>query len=102
MAYSSKNQIIACSSIWLAALLNFLPGLGTGYIYQRRWRAYWLTVAITTVFLTVDTVTQLTLDPSDPGNLNSSQTNLLGLLAISVVTSVESVIAVKKIRDNVE
>ena len=32
----------------MAVLLNLVPGLGTGYIYQRRWRAYWITSAIST------------------------------------------------------
>jgi ABC-type Mn2+/Zn2+ transport system permease subunit len=28
--------------------LNVLPGLGAGYLYQRRWRPYWITSAIST------------------------------------------------------
>ena len=26
--------------------LNVLPGLGAGYLYQRRWKAYWITSAL--------------------------------------------------------
>ena len=43
MSNISKEQILASSSGWVAALLNFFPGLGTGYIYQRRWLPYFLT-----------------------------------------------------------
>ena len=36
----SKAQILAASSGWVATTLNFLPGLGAGYLYQRRWGPY--------------------------------------------------------------
>ena len=29
----------------IAVTLNVLPGLGAGYLYQRRWKAYWITSA---------------------------------------------------------
>jgi len=32
----SRNQILGASSGWVAVVLNILPGLGAGYIYQRR------------------------------------------------------------------
>ena len=38
-----KNEILASSSGLRASVLNLFPGLGTGYIYQRRWRPYFLT-----------------------------------------------------------
>ena len=44
----SKEEILAASSGWVAVVLNVVPGLGTGYLYQRRWRAYWLTSALAT------------------------------------------------------
>ena len=25
--------------------MNVVPGLGAGYLYQRRWKAYWITSA---------------------------------------------------------
>jgi hypothetical protein len=40
------QRVLAASAPWLAALLNVLPGLGCGYIYQRRWRAWWVTVSL--------------------------------------------------------
>ena len=39
----SKEQILASSSGWVATTLNFLPGLGAGYLYQRRWIPYFAT-----------------------------------------------------------
>ncbi|AZB72995.1 hypothetical protein [Synechococcus elongatus] len=36
-----KDQIIAQSAGWLGVVLN-LGCNGTGYIYQRRWRAFWI------------------------------------------------------------
>ena len=34
-----RKAVLAASAPWLGALLNVLPGLGAGYLYQRRWRA---------------------------------------------------------------
>lgn len=36
-----KDDILAKSAGWLGVVLN-LGCNGTGYIYQRRWRAFWL------------------------------------------------------------
>ena len=30
----SKQEILAASSGWVAVVLNVVPGLGTGYLYQ--------------------------------------------------------------------
>ena len=32
----TKQEILAASAGWVAVTLNVLPGLGTGYLYQRR------------------------------------------------------------------
>lgn len=39
----SRRLVLAASAPWLGALLNTIPGLGAGYLYQRRWLAWWLT-----------------------------------------------------------
>ncbi|MCP9923537.1 hypothetical protein, partial [Synechococcus lacustris] len=44
----NREQILAASAGWVAVLLNVIPGLGAGYLYQRRWRAYWITSALAT------------------------------------------------------
>eukprot|EP01036_Dinobryon_divergens_P000506 gene506-639_t len=59
----SKQQILAASSVWLAAVLNVVPGLGTGYIYQRRWRAYWITTATSTGWFVLGALLGQDVDP---------------------------------------
>ena len=47
----SKEEVLASSSGWVASLLNFLPGVGTGYLYQRRWLAYFLTTGTSNIMV---------------------------------------------------
>ena len=58
----SKDQVLASSSGWVASLLNFLPGVGTGYLYQRRWLPYFITTGVVTASVSY---THLTL-PTTP------------------------------------
>ena len=51
MSYPSRDEILASSKGWVASFLNFLPGLGSGYLYQRRWQSYFLTIAASTSWL---------------------------------------------------
>ena len=39
----TKQEILTASAGWVAVTLNVVPGLGAGYLYQRRWKAYWIT-----------------------------------------------------------
>ena len=48
--------ILAASAAWVAVLLNVIPGLGAGYLYQRRWKAYWITVAVAVTLLTANAI----------------------------------------------
>ena len=88
----SKEQILASSSGWVASLLNFLPGLGTGYLYQRRWLPYFLTLGAVTAWIALGIILQ--------GNKEQSQIDqligILGLFVISIFTLVEANIAFKK------
>ena len=52
----SRDQILAASSAWVTALLNVVPGLGAGYLYQRRWKAYWITSLLATTWFVVGAV----------------------------------------------
>ena len=52
----TKNEITAASAGWVAVTLNVLPGLGTGYLYQRRWKAYWTTAVLATTWFTLGAV----------------------------------------------
>ena len=88
----NKNQILAASSGLVASLLNFLPGLGTGYIYQRRWRPYFLTLGAVAIWFALGIFLQ---NGSEPTNIEQL-IGILGLLFISLVTVVESYLAHKK------
>ena len=51
MSYPSRDEILASSKGWVASFLNFLPGLGSGYLYQRRWKPYFFTIIASTCLL---------------------------------------------------
>ncbi|MFM7549164.1 MAG: hypothetical protein ACKO7Z_04605 [Cyanobacteriota bacterium] len=96
----NREQILAASSPWLAALLNVLPGLGTGYIYQRRWRAYWITSGLATAWFVLGAVLDQDLDPVLQADV-IQQNQLYGLggfLLLALVTSAEALIAARKVR----
>ena len=96
-----NNQALSLSAAWVASLLNLFPGLGTGYIYQRRWKAYWLTFAISGLWVLLGSYTELvTFDPSDPIQQSDDQTIVLGLFIISLVTVVEAWYTVKRSQEN--
>ncbi len=86
------KTILAASAPWLGALLNVVPGLGTGYIYQRRWRAYWITTALATGWFLLGAVlggaaTTRDLQAPDPRN---QLIGLGGLLLLAVITAAEA------------
>ena len=87
----SKEQVLASSSGWVASLLNFLPGVGTGYLYQRRWLPYFITAGAVTAWFVIGIILQ--------GNKEPSQTEQLigisGLFLISTITVVEANLAFK-------
>ena len=94
-----KNQkILAASSGWVASLLNFIPGLGIGYIYQRRWLPYFLTSGAITIWIGLGIVLQTNNDPTQKEQI----LGLTGLLLISIVTAIESYLAHKKASKIVE
>ena len=83
---------MASSSAWVGSLLNFLPGIGTGYIYQRRWLPYFLTSGAVIAWFILGIILQ--------GEKESNQLDqfigLSGLLFISLITAVEAYLAHKK------
>ena len=93
----SKDQILAASSAWVAALLNVVPGLGAGYLYQRRWKAYWITSALATAWFVAGAV--LAQDADAAMELQNQLVGLIGLLGLAVGTATEAVIAVKRVRE---
>ena len=88
----NKDQILAASSGWVASLLNFFPGLGTGYIYQRRWLPYFLTAGAVIVWFVLGIFLQGDKEPTQSDQL----IGLAGLFFISVVTLIEANLAYKK------
>ena len=100
MNKSLKKETLSSSAGWVAALLNFIPGLGTGYIYQRRWRAYWITTGVTAAWISLESMRELGVDPSDPVQVKDETTIFLGLILIAIVTAIEAWLAVKFSQDD--
>ncbi len=92
MSYPSRNDILASSRGWVASFLNFLPGLGSGYLYQRRWKPYFLTIAASTVWLALGFFLQGDSEPSQVEQI----IGISGLFFISIVTVIEANLAFKK------
>ena len=88
----SKEQVLASSSGWVASLLNFLPGVGTGYLYQRRWLPYFLTAGAVTAWFVTGIIVQGDQEPSQKEQL----IGISGLFLISIITVVEANFAFKK------
>jgi hypothetical protein len=86
----------------VAVVLNVVPGLGTGYIYQRRWRAYWITSALSTAWFVLGLVLAqgqgAGIDPAAEVDPSQKLVGLLGLLLLAAVTAVEAGIAARRAR----
>ena len=93
----TREQILAASAGWVAVLLNVLPGLGAGYLYQRRWRAYWLTSALATAWFVAGAVLAQNADASPAAQ--NQLVGLVGLLVLAAVTATEAGLAVKRVRE---
>ena len=95
MPHPSKDEILASSSGWVASFLNFLPGLGSGYLYQRRWKAYFLTIAASTAWFALG----LFLQEDSETSQREQIIGIFGLLFISIVTVIEANLSYKKARN---
>ena len=100
MDKDSRDQILSLSSAWVAVVLNVFPGLGLGYIYQRRWKAYWLTTAITTAWTLAAYLRETVDDPFDPASLQGGQFLFYGLPVITLITALEAGYAAIKARSS--
>jgi len=92
----SRDQILAASAGWVAVLLNVVPGLGAGYLYQRRWKAYWLTSALATSWFAAGAV--LAQKGEAALEAQNQLVGLIGLLVLAAVTAAEAGLAVKRVR----
>jgi hypothetical protein len=91
-----REQILAASAGWVAVVLNVLPGLGTGYLYQRRWKAYWITAALASAWFVAGAVLGRQADAAT--ERQNQLIGLIGLLLLAAVTAVEAGIAVRRVR----
>ena len=92
----TRQEILAASAGWVAVALNVLPGLGAGYLYQRRWKAYWITSALATTWFVLGAVLGQGAEAGE--ELQDQLVGLFGLVALAAGTAVEAGLAVKKSR----
>ena len=90
----TRQEILAASAGWVAVTLNVLPGLGAGYLYQRRWKAYWITSALATTWFVMGAV--LVQDAEAAEEMQIQLVGLGGLVALAAGTAVEAGLAAKK------
>lgn len=93
----TREQILAASAGWVAVVLNVVPGLGAGYLYQRRWKAYWITSALATTWFVVGAV--LATNAEAAAEVQNQLVGLIGLLVLAGVTASEAGLAVKRVRE---
>ena len=92
----SREQILAASAGWVAVVLNVVPGLGAGYLYQRRWKAYWITSALATGWFVAGALLAQNADAA--AEAQNQLVGLIGLLALAAVTATEAGVSVKRVR----
>lgn len=92
----TREQILAASAGWVAVVLNVVPGLGAGYLYQRRWKAYWITSALATSWFVAGAL--LAQNAEAAAEAQNQLVGLVGLLLLAGVTATEAGLAVKRVR----
>ena len=98
MSYPTKDEILASSKGWVASFLNFLPGLGSGYLYQRRWKPYFFTITASTTWFALGFFLQSDSEPSQIEQI----IGISGLFFISIVTVIEANLAFKKAKNKIK
>ena len=93
----NQKEILAASAGWVAVILNVVPGLGAGYLYQRRWKAYWITSALATTWFVLGAVLGQGAEGAE--EMQNQLVGLGGLVALAAGTAVEAGLAVKKSRE---
>tara|TARA_A100001035_G_scaffold247693_1_gene217356 strand:+ start:114 stop:458 length:345 start_codon:yes stop_codon:yes gene_type:complete len=91
MSNLSREEILASSKGWVASLLNLLPGLGSGYLYQRRWKPYFLTIAASATWFSLGVIFQVNKETAQYEQI----IGVTGLFFISLVTVIEANLAFK-------
>ena len=98
MSYTSRDEILATSKGWVASFLNFFPGLGSGYLYQRRWKPYFFTITASTAWFALGFFLQGDSEPSQIEQI----IGISGLFFISIVTVIEANLAFKQISKKIK
>ena len=93
----TKKVILAASAGWVAVTLNLVPGLGAGYLYQHRWKAYWITSLLATTWFALGAVLGQGAEGAE--EIQNQLIGLLGLVALAAGTAVEAGLAAKKSRE---
>ena len=76
----------------MATTLNFFPGLGAGYLYQRRWIPYFASGGVATAWIVLGVLLNGETDPTKTEQI----IGIGGLFLISITTMIEAKIAHKK------
>ena len=92
----TRQEILAASAGWVAVTLNVLPGLGAGYLYQRRWKSYWITSALATTWFVIGAVLGQGAEAAE--ELQNQIIGLGGLVALAAGTAIEAGLTVKRAR----
>tara|TARA_A100001035_G_scaffold237926_1_gene202400 strand:- start:132 stop:476 length:345 start_codon:yes stop_codon:yes gene_type:complete len=98
MSYPSSEEILVSSKGWIASFLNFLPGLGSGYIYQRRWKPYFFTITASIAWFGLG----FFLQGDSELSLTEQIIGISGLFFISIVTVIEANLAFKKASNKIK
>ena len=94
---STKRETLAASAGWVAVTLNVIPGIGAGYLYQRRWKAYWITSALATTWFALGAVLGQGAEAAE--QIQNQLIGLLGLVALAIGTAIEAGLAAKQSRE---
>jgi hypothetical protein len=71
-------------------------GWRAGYLYQRRWKAYWITSALATSWFVAGAL--LAQNAEAAAEAQNQLVGLVGLLLLAGVTATEAGLAVKRVR----
>ena len=108
MPHPSRDEVLAVSAGWAAVLLNVLPGLGAGYLYQRRWTAYWMTSAVAATWFVAGAAlgggvgAGVGAGGSAAETLQNQLIGLIGLVLLSAITATEAGLAVQRVRTRLD
>lgn len=92
----TSKEILAASGGWVAVVLNIFPGIGSGYLYQRRWKAYWITSATAITWFSVAAFLAQSVQSSEDSQ--NQLVGLIGFFVLSLFTSIDAGLAVKNAR----